>query len=155
MKKLLTLCLIRKDDQILLGMKKRGFGAGRWNGFGGKVLPNETVEDAMRRETMEEAGVSVAEATKIGMLEFLFENSHDLLEVHVFSAPSFMGNPQETEEMQPKWFHINEIPFDTMWADDRYWFPLFLEGKKFTGKFLFDTKGDTIIKQELQETITL
>ena len=38
-------------------MKKRGFGAGRWNGFGGKVAPAETIEDAARRELLEEAGV--------------------------------------------------------------------------------------------------
>ncbi|HLC49373.1 MAG TPA: 8-oxo-dGTP diphosphatase [Candidatus Andersenbacteria bacterium] len=155
MKKILTLCLIRKDDQILLGMKKRGFGAGRWNGFGGKVASKETIEDAMRRETMEEAGIEIVDATKIGILEFTFESNPDTLEVHIFNATSFTGEPQETEEMKPKWFHINEIPFDTMWADDIHWFPLFLEGKKFTGKFLFDSEGNTIIKQELQEVITL
>ncbi|MEK7607017.1 MAG: DNA mismatch repair protein MutT, partial [Patescibacteria group bacterium] len=36
-RKLLTLCFIHQSPRILLGMKKRGFGAGRWNGFGGKV----------------------------------------------------------------------------------------------------------------------
>lgn len=34
---------------VLLGMKKRGFGAGKWNGFGGKVQPGETIEEAARR----------------------------------------------------------------------------------------------------------
>jgi hypothetical protein len=28
-KKVLTLCIIIKNDEVLLGMKKRGFGAGR------------------------------------------------------------------------------------------------------------------------------
>jgi hypothetical protein len=37
MKKLLTLCIVHQNDKVLLGMKKRGFGMGRWNGFGGKV----------------------------------------------------------------------------------------------------------------------
>lgn len=36
-RKVLTLLLIQQANKILLGMKKRGFGAGRWNGFGGKV----------------------------------------------------------------------------------------------------------------------
>jgi len=35
-KKVLTLVFLRRPGQILLGMKKRGFGQGRWNGFGGK-----------------------------------------------------------------------------------------------------------------------
>ena len=35
----LTLTLITKDNQILLGLKKRGFGMGKYNGFGGKLEP--------------------------------------------------------------------------------------------------------------------
>ena len=42
-RKVLTLAFIRDGDQLLLGMKKRGFGAGKWNGFGGKVDPGETI----------------------------------------------------------------------------------------------------------------
>ena len=33
----LTLVFLRDGSKVLLGMKKRGFGAGKWNGFGGKV----------------------------------------------------------------------------------------------------------------------
>ena len=32
-----NLCFLLKDGKVLLGMKKRGFGAGKWNGFGGKL----------------------------------------------------------------------------------------------------------------------
>jgi hypothetical protein len=42
-RKILTLLLIQKANQVLLGMKKRGFGAGRYNGFGGKVEANESI----------------------------------------------------------------------------------------------------------------
>lgn len=47
--KLLTLVLVVQPGRVLLGMKKRGFGAGKWNGFGGKVQPGETIEDGARR----------------------------------------------------------------------------------------------------------
>jgi 8-oxo-dGTP diphosphatase/2-hydroxy-dATP diphosphatase len=30
-------------------MKKRGFGVGRWNGFGGKVEKQETILDGAKR----------------------------------------------------------------------------------------------------------
>ena len=42
-KKVLTLVYIRDEENILLGLKKRGFGTGKWNGFGGKVQPGESI----------------------------------------------------------------------------------------------------------------
>lgn len=47
--KLLTLVLVVQPGRVLLGLKKRGFGVGKWNGFGGKVQPGETIEDAAVR----------------------------------------------------------------------------------------------------------
>lgn len=49
MKKLYTLAFLRRESEILLGYKKRGFGKGKWNGFGGKVDPGETIEHAAIR----------------------------------------------------------------------------------------------------------
>lgn len=48
-RKLLTLVLVVQPGRVLLGMKKRGFGAGKWNGFGGKVQTGESIEQAARR----------------------------------------------------------------------------------------------------------
>ncbi len=48
--KLLTLLFVMESDRVLLGMKKRGFGAGRWNGFGGKVEAQESIEEAAKRQ---------------------------------------------------------------------------------------------------------
>ena len=47
--KLLTLAFVKESTRILLGYKKRGFGMGRWNGFGGKVQANESIENAAKR----------------------------------------------------------------------------------------------------------
>jgi hypothetical protein len=47
-RRLLTLVFVVERDgatgaaaRVLLGWKKRGFGAGKWNGFGGKVEPED------------------------------------------------------------------------------------------------------------------
>jgi len=50
--KVLTLAFVRRQGEILLGYKKRGFGAGKWNGFGGKVETGETIEAAAKRWIM-------------------------------------------------------------------------------------------------------
>lgn len=49
MRKIFSLVFIRKASDILLGLKKRGFGKGKWNGFGGKVESGESIlQGAMR-----------------------------------------------------------------------------------------------------------
>jgi len=66
-----TLCFLIADDKILLGMKKRGFGEGKYNGIGGKVEDGETVKDAAVRELYEEVGVHTNEMEKIAEITFL------------------------------------------------------------------------------------
>ena len=140
---------------MLLGMKKRGFGAGRWNGFGGKVEKGETIEEAMRREVFEEASIDVVDAEEVGVLEFEFKESKtlhgvsDILETHIFRATQFVGEPKEGEEMRPQWFDVRDIPYKQMWSDDIYWLPLLLEGKKFEGRVLFGSK-DEVLKSSIK-----
>ncbi|KKR21602.1 MAG: Nudix (Nucleoside diphosphate linked moiety X)-type motif 1 [Candidatus Moranbacteria bacterium GW2011_GWA2_39_41] len=152
-KKIQTLCIIRQEDRVLLGMKKRGFGAGRWNGFGGKLQDGETIEEAVKREIHEEAGITVEKIEKVGNIEFEFQGNQEILDVHIFRAEEFSGEPIETEEMKPQWFKIDEIPFENMWPDDSYWMPLFLDNKKFSGKFLFDRENNTKILENKLEVI--
>ena len=136
--------------RILLGMKKRGFGTGRWNGFGGKVLPDETIEESLMREVEEESGIKLQDMQKVGFMEFEFKGNPEIIEVHVYKAEKFSGEVAESEEMKPQWFHVDEIPFSEMWPDDKYWMPLLLSGKKFQGKFIFG-ESDAILEQELIE----
>ncbi|MDO8560251.1 MAG: 8-oxo-dGTP diphosphatase [bacterium] len=155
MKKQYTLCLIQQGDDVLLGFKKRGFGQGRWNGFGGKVEEGETVDAAAVREVNEEVGLRVAKLDLRGILAFLFEGKKDSLEVHIFRAVEWNGIPAETAEMRPQWFANHAIPYDRMWPDDRHWLPLFLAGKRFRGTFHFDADGNVVQRMDLREVKTL
>ena len=136
--KILTLCLVCTQTHVLLAMKKRGFGAGRFNGFGGKVEPGETVEVAAAREMMEEGNIEPVSMQKVGLLTFTFLESTNELEVHVFKVIDFTGDPTESEEMKPQWFAWSDIPNKQMWVDDEYWLPFVQAGQCFTGAFLLD-----------------
>lgn len=148
-KKLLTLVVAIKEGQVLLGMKKRGFGAGRWNGFGGKIEAGETLEAAAVRETEEEAAITPEALEAFGVLTFQWVGKPEVLEVHVFKATKWQNDPSETEEMRPKWFSFEEIPYKDMWSDDPYWLPLLIEGKRFEGSFVFD-ENDQVLSHEIE-----
>lgn len=154
MKKLMTLCIPHKHPKVLLGMKKKGFGAGKWNGFGGKVESGESVDVATKRELEEEAGVSVEDIQKIGIVSFTFEGEEDCYEVHIYKAKEVLGEPKESEEMMPKWFFVDEVPFMEMWSGDRLWWPLFMKDRKFKGAIHFD-KNDQVLEYKIEEVEAL
>lgn len=136
-----TLVFLSQDNQILLAMKKRGFGMGLWNGVGGKVEKNETVEAAAKREAEEEIGVTITSLQEVATLDFFFlEAPVDKdwnQQVRVFFATAWTGEPNETEEMKPQWFDKTDLPFDIMWPDDPYWLPAVLKGYKVSAEFAF------------------
>jgi 8-oxo-dGTP diphosphatase len=152
-----TLLLIRRGDEILLAMKKRGFGSGRWNGVGGKVDPGETIEQAVVRECQEEIGVTPTEYHKVAEHDFIL-NSQTPDEWHMYThtylCSQWEGEPVETEEMAPQWFKVSDMPYSAMWQDDRYWMPQVLEGKLLKTLFTFDT-DDNLLEQTVEEVGTL
>ncbi|XP_038063981.1 7,8-dihydro-8-oxoguanine triphosphatase-like [Patiria miniata] len=151
--KVLTLVLIREEYRILLGMKKRGFGVNRWNGFGGKVEAGETIAQGAKREVEEECGLTLTEFEEVGRIDFEFVGEPQILEVHIFRGDKYEGELQETEEMRPEWFALDAIPFHSMWPDDAYWFPIFLRGSKFKGYIKFEGH-DKILDCSLEELET-
>lgn len=135
-----TLCFLVRDREVLLAMKKRGFGRGKWNGAGGKPLPGERIEDAAVREAEEEIGVTPRGLRRVATIGFYFPHAGDSgwdQEVCVFLAAAWDGEPIETNEMAPRWFPIDRLPLDAMWPDDAYWLPHVLAGARLQAHFLY------------------
>ena len=141
-----TICLLRKENKVLLAMKKRGFGVGKWNGVGGKVKEGETVEQAVIRETQEEIGVIPLFLQKAALLDFYFPDVPTEKDwnqqVIVFTTDKWEGEPTESEEMLPKWFKISGVPYDQMWSDDILWMPKVFSGQKVKAEFIFSGEGE-------------
>lgn len=145
-----TLLFFIKDGKILLAMKKRGFGAGKWNGVGGKIEAGETIEDALVRESVEEVSMKPLSWTKVAELDFIQDAETDPwhMYVHAYLSEEWEGEPTESEEMKPQWYDLDAIPYEVMWEDDKYWLPQVLEGKRLQGKFVFD-HNDKMIQHEI------
>lgn len=141
-----TLIFVLKDDQVLLIRKKRGLGAGKINGPGGKAEGDESLQQCAHRELKEELCISVNDSNHRGRLRFQFTDGYSL-DVHVFVATQYEGVPTETEEAIPLWYSLDKIPFDEMWEDDKIWLPRVLSGEKVNGRFVFD--GDNMQEHEV------
>lgn len=148
MKKDFTVVYLYNAERILLAMKKRGFGAGWWNGYGGKVAPGETIAAAAARELMEESGI-VTQLTPQGKITYHFKG--DDLVIHFFHNANFNGTAIETEEMRPEWFSRDgAIPYEKMWPSDTITLPRFLNGEFLEGDFWLRDDG-SVERHELRE----
>jgi 8-oxo-dGTP diphosphatase len=142
-----NLCFITRGNEVLLIHKKRGLGAGKINGPGGRLEPGETAVEAAVREVQEELGVTPRDPKLHGDLHFQFADGY-ALHCAVFKAAGCLGEPIETEEAIPLWVRRDEVPFDRMWADDIHWLPGLLEGRCFRGYFEFD--GDRMLAHRME-----
>jgi len=134
-----TLLFVVRDGQILLIRKKRGLGAGKINGPGGRIEPGESSLDAAVRETREELGIEALSPELRGELHFQFVDGYSL-HCSVFVSENFVGEPIETSEAVPLWTPLNAIPYEEMWADDVCWLPDVLAGWKVRGFFYFENE---------------
>lgn len=137
-----TLLFVVRNGRILLIRKKRGLGAGKINGPGGRLEEGELPRECAVREVEEEIGVTPTQVEERGELFFQFVDGYSI-HVWVFRAAGYQGETVETDEAVPLWFPLDEIPYGEMWADDRIWLPLMLDGRRFHGRFIFD--GDAMV----------
>ncbi|MGV8150863.1 MAG: 8-oxo-dGTP diphosphatase [Candidatus Woesearchaeota archaeon] len=149
-----TIVFLLSDSEVILGMKLRGFGKGKLNGYGGKLENDKTVEDAAVRELFEEAGVSAdaKDLEKVAVIDFYFPFKPDFSQqVHVYFLKKWSGEPQETEEMKPETFQISNMPYDRMWDSDKLWLPMLIDGKKIKAFFEWKEDNDSVEYYKIDE----
>jgi 8-oxo-dGTP diphosphatase len=134
---LATLVFIHKDGRLLLIRKKRGLGAGKINGPGGRLEEGESFEACAIREIQEELEITPTGLEHLGEMRFQFVDGYGI-HVYIYRAGDYEGTPAETSEAIPIWVDDDKIPYEEMWEDDPLWVPLLLAGKRFEGRFIFD-----------------
>lgn len=151
-----TLVFPMKDGQVLLGLGKKGYNTGIWNGYGGKVDPDDvSVRRAAVRELQEEVGLEARETDLRyhGYMTFYWESEVPGLgvqtarevTVHMYSVFRWSGVPRESDAMAtPMWFPVAHIPYDRMCPDNPEWLPLLLENKLFIGSARYNSLREVV-----------
>lgn len=145
---------VRADGAVLLGRKRRGLGYGKWNGFGGKIEAGETMRQCAARELREECGLTADPAALTMAADLYFCQPSDMSWSHagvVYLVREWEGEPHLSDEMEPRWFAPEELPYEEMWEADRIWLPLVLAGRRLRGTVYFAEDGDHVTATEFQE----
>ena len=138
----------RKQQKVLFIIKKTGLGEGKVSAPGGRLEPGESFYEAAIRECREEVGLTPLAPEKRMELRFQFTSGYALYG-EAFFTDRWEGQAQSSDEADPFWCNLDEIPWDKMWEDDRQWLPLALEGKKLRGCYVFD--DDKMLFEKLEE----
>lgn len=129
------LSIVVNQSHVLMIEKKRGIGKGYLTFPGGKV-EEESPEECAIRELEEEVGVNGYDPKFAGRILFRQLNG-GVMSMYVYLFTKFQGEPRETEEAKPIWWRVEELPFDRMWQDDRFWLRKVLSAKVVDCVFLF------------------
>lgn len=146
-----TLCFLLRTfdgvEQVLLGLKKTGFGTGKVVGIGGHVEPGESTVAAICREVAEETSITVAplDLEPAGTVEFVFPAKPEWdMFTTVFLARRFAGAAQESSEIAPRWYPVNDLPLELMWADAAHWLPAFLGREHGDWRVVLNGDNETV-----------
>ena len=147
-----TLCFLLRDapgggTEVLLGLKRTGFGTGKIVGIGGHVEAGESDAEAVCREVREEAGVVVLEEdlANAGVVEFIFPARPEWnMNCRLFTTRRWEGEPAESQEIIPEWFDAASLPVDRMWQDADHWLPIVLEGGTVNTVVTLNADNETV-----------
>ncbi|MDY0210541.1 MAG: 8-oxo-dGTP diphosphatase [Acholeplasma sp.] len=132
-----TLCYLFKDHQVLLMhriYKKDDYNENMWIGVGGKV-ENESVLDCLKREVLEETGLSLNHYQFYGHVYFYEETYHE--HMHLFISEDFNGTLKQSVEGYLAFVDIDQLETLPMWEGDDIFLKRILDKTPFVALHLF------------------
>lgn len=145
-----TLCYVTRGDEVLMlhrVKKKNDLNKDKWIGIGGKFEGQESPDECLLREAMEETGLRLTSWRCRGVVTFLsdcWEGEY----MYLFTADGFEGELKECDEGELQW--VPRAFLDTLpkWEGDKIFLKLLWEDAPF---FLLTLRyrGDTLLEAVL------
>lgn len=135
--------------EVLLGLKRTGFGTGRVVALGGKIDGRESAREAAVREVREESGIDLRPEDVLcaGRITWSFPARPAWnMAAFLFTAGAGAATPVPSEEIEPRWYPVDAIPWDGMWQDAPHWVPHLLEGRTVDAAIVMDTDNEGVAR---------
>lgn len=148
--KLTTLCYIEKDDKYLMlhrVKKQNDLNHDKWVGVGGKFEGNETPEECLLREVLEETGLTLTKYRFRGIVTFLSDEWEGEY-MHLYTATEYSGELMECKEGILEWISKSQIHTLPMWEGDKVFFDLLEEDVPFFSLKL-RYEGDRLVETQV------
>lgn len=143
-----TLCYIenKETDQVLMlhRVKKiNDVNHDKWIGVGGKCEENESPDECLLREVMEETGLELTAYSLRGIVTFVSDQCEGEY-MFLYTADSFTGSLIDCDEGILEWIPRDKVMELPTWEGDRYFLEkLFSQDDFFTMKLVYE--GDKLI----------
>ena len=106
-----TLCYIEREGQYLMlhrVKKENDLNHDKWVGVGGKFEPNESPDECLRREVLEETGLTLTDYRCRGVVTFVSDEWEGEY-MYLYTATGFEGKLRECDEGTLEWVPIEQV----------------------------------------------
>ena len=128
-----TLCYITRGSDVLMlhrVKKKIDINKDKWIGVGGKFEPEETPDECLLREALEETGLKLTSWRCRGVVTFLPEGGEGEY-MYLFTADGFEGTLKVCNEGDLAWVSREFLYSLPMWEGDRIFLELLWQDAPF------------------------
>ena len=150
---LTTLCYIEKDDKYLMlhrVKKEHDINKDKYIGVGGHFEYGESPDGCLKREVMEETGLTLLSYKPRGIVTFIYGDETTpedrVVEyMHLYTADETSGELIECSEGELVWIDKSEVYNLPVWEGDKIFFRLLEEREDyFSLKLIYNEAGELI-----------
>lgn len=146
-----TLCYLQHDNQYLMlhRVKKQNDAShDKWIGVGGKCEADESPDECMLREVLEETGLQLSQWRYRGIVTFI-SDIWPCEYMHLFTASDWSGTMIDCDEGNLQWIPKNEILNLRLWEGDKIFLRLLMDEKQPFFSLKLSYHGDTLVAAKL------